>query len=169
MKWSKILVSFLFALAFTSSTAFADLKFAYVDVAKVFDEYDKTKLFDKQLQEEGKKKQEQRDGLIYEVRKLRDEQALLAEDKKREAQGKIEAKLKELEDFDGQVQRELGERRNTVMKEIFADIDDLMKRIGQRKGYDLIFNERALLHKSPSLDLTNEVLTELNNEYRKKK
>ncbi len=153
----------------TAKAAFAaDLKFAYVDIGKVFDEYKKTKKFDQELQDEGKKKQEKRDAIVNEARRLRDEQALLSEDKKKEKQAAIETKLKELEEFDSQAQKELGEKRNKVMKEIFADIDDLIKRYGERKGYDLIFNERALLHKNQNLDQTSEVLKELNNEYDKK-
>ncbi len=156
-------------LVMTKLAVAADLKFAYVDIGKVFDDYEKTKQFDQQLQEEGKAKQGKRDALVLEVRRLRDEQSLLADAKKKESQGTIEAKLKELEDFDAGTQKELGERRNTIMKEIFADIDDVIKRYGERKGYDIIFNERALLHKNANLDQTGEVLKELNNEYSKKK
>ena len=147
----------------------ADLKIAYVDIGKVFDEYEKTKKYDQELQEAGKGKQEKRDAIVYEVRRLRDEQALLSEDKKKETQGAIESKLKELEDFDGQAQKELSEKRNGVMKEVFTDIEDVVKRFGERKGYDLIFNERALLFKSVKYDVTNDILNELNKEYAKKK
>lgn len=167
--WKKLGLFLMVACLVAANSLFAaDLKFAYVDIGKVFDDYEKTKKFDQQLQEEGKKKQEKRDALVYEVRRLRDEQALLSEDKRKSSQGSIEAKMRELEEFDGQAQKELNDRRNTVMKEIFTDIDDLVKRFGERKGYDLIFNERALLHKSANLDETQAILKELNDEYKKK-
>ncbi|MBI4387705.1 MAG: OmpH family outer membrane protein [Candidatus Omnitrophica bacterium] len=144
-------------------------KFAYVDVGKIFDEFEKTKKFDQELQQEGRGKQEKRDAIVYEVRRLRDEQALLTEEKKKETQTKIEAKLKELEQFDEKAQGELSEKRNTIMKDIFSDIDNVVKGYGERKGYDLVFNERALLYKNPSFDKTDDILKELNEEYQKKK
>lgn len=166
----KVFLVFLVSVMMGSQIARAEeLKFAYVDINKIFDEYEKTKKFDQELQNEGKGKQEKRDALVYEVRRLRDEQALLSEEKKKDAQAGIEAKLKELDEFDQRAQQDLGERRNVIMKEIFTDIDDLIKRFGERKGFDVIFNERALLHKNQKHDQTNEVLKELNEEYKKKK
>lgn len=162
--------SFLvFCFLFVRPVCADDLKFAYVDIGKVFDEYEKTKKFDQELQDEGKNKQEKRDAIVYEVRRLKDEQALLSDEKKKDTQAAIDNKLKELDDFDQSAQKELTDKRNVIMKEIFADIDGLMKQYGERKGYDLIFNERALLHKSSKLDQTNEVLKELNANYQKQK
>lgn len=166
MGW--VVVGFLCVVCGREAWA-AEQKMAYVDVGKIFDEYEKTKKFDQELQAEGKKKQESRDKIVYEVRRMRDEQALLAEDKKKDIQSSIESKLKELDAFDTEAQKELDGKRNTIMKEIFADIDDFMKRYGEREGYDLIFNERALLHKNPKYDKTEPVLKELNDEYKKKK
>ncbi|PIQ87376.1 MAG: hypothetical protein COV74_01030 [Candidatus Omnitrophica bacterium CG11_big_fil_rev_8_21_14_0_20_45_26] len=147
----------------------AELKIAYVNIGQVFDDYEKTKKFDQELQDIGKKKQEARDAIVYEIRRLRDEQALLAQDKKADVQGKIEAKLKELEEFDQGAQQELSDKRNTIMQEILSDIDALLKQYGERKGYDFIFNERAMVYKTDKYDHTKEVLNELNNEYKKKK
>ena len=145
----------------------AESKVAYIDVEKVFDEYEKTKKFDSELQEEGKGKQAKRDAIVAEIRKLKDEQALLSEDKKKQKQADIETKLKDLDTFDETARKELGEKRNGVMKEIFGDIDKLMRDYGQRKGYDFIFNERALLYKNSKYDETANVLKELNDNYRK--
>lgn len=145
----------------------AEQKIAYVDVGKLFDDYEKTKKYDHELQEEGKGKQAERDKIVLEIRRLRDEQAIMSEEKKKEAEGNIEKKLKELNDFDQGIRQNLGERRDKVVKEIFQDIDGLLKKYGERKGYDFIFNDRALLYRNPKYDQTSEVLKELNNEYKK--
>ena len=55
------------------------------------------------------------------------------------------------------------------MKEIFKDIDDIVRKYGQRKGLDLILNERALLFHNAKYDATQEVLAELNKNYSKQK
>ena len=146
-----------------------DQKVAYVDIGKVFDEYEKTKSFDKDLQEEGKTKQKERDDKVLAVRRLKDEQAILSEDKKKDAEAGIEKKLKELDEFDQDVRKGLNEKRDKIVKDIFQDIDGLLKQYGERKGYDYIFNDRALLYRNPKYDKTEEVLKELNDSYKKKK
>lgn len=142
---------------------------AYVDVAKVFDGYQKTKDNDTKLQAAGKKKEEERDGLVHEVRRLKDEQALLAENVREKKQEAIDAKVRELQEFDLAARRDLGNQRNETVKEIFKDIDDIVQRYGERKGYDLIFNDRVLLYRSPRFDVSRDILEELNRSYQKSK
>lgn len=152
------------------SPAWAKLeKVGYVDAAKVFEGYQKTKDNDAKLQGAAKKKEEERDALVHEVRRLKDEQALLAEDAKEKKQEAIDAKIRELQDFDAAARRELSEQKNKTVREIFKDIDEVVQRYGERKGFDFIFNERVLLYRSASYDVTADVLNELNSEYQKKK
>ena len=127
--------------------------YAFVDVAKVFDEYQKTKDNDQQLQAAGKKKEMERDNLVHEIRQMKDELALLRDDAKGKKQEMMEAKIKALEQFDQDARQGLGEQRNGVVKEIFKDIDDTVQRYGERKGLDLILNERALLYHNPKNDI----------------
>lgn len=144
-------------------------KFAIVDIGKIFDEYEKTKKYDQEFQTEGKLKQEERDAIVHEVRRLRDEQALLAEDARREKQNAIDGKMKELENFDNQVRQTLGEKRNKAVREVFQDIENVMTQYGERKGFDFIFNDRALLYKDKRFDVTPDILKELNDRYKKGK
>lgn len=163
----------LLVLAFTfyfSGPAWARIeKVGYVDVAKVFDGYQKTKDNDAKLQTAGKKKEEERDALVHEIRRLKDEQALLAENARDKKQEAIDAKIRELQEFDAQARRELGDQRNEKVREIFKDIDEVVQRYGERKGFDLIFNDRVLLYRNPHFDLTADILTELNQGYQTKK
>ncbi|MBI4373222.1 MAG: OmpH family outer membrane protein [Candidatus Omnitrophica bacterium] len=151
------------------SSAAPKEKIATVDIGKIFDEYEKTKKHDQEFQTEGRLKQEERDAIVHEIRRLRDEQALLSEDAKRDKQGAIDTKMKELDSFDEEVRKTLGEKRNQAVREVFQDIENVMTQYGERKGYDLIFNDRALLYKSKEFDVTNDILTELNNNYKKGK
>lgn len=142
--------------------------FATVDIGKVFDEYEKTKEFDIQFQAEGKKKQEERDVLVQDVRKLRDEQALLDKDARVQKQAAIDQKMKELEEFDDGARKLLAQKRDTAVKEIFTDIENTVQQYGERKGYDFVLNERALLYRNKKFDVTLDILTELNKNYKKK-
>ena len=160
---------FILALGFFVAPASARAeKISFVDVAKVFDGYQKTKDSDTKLQAAAKKKEEERDGLVHEVRRLKDEQALLAEDARGKKQEGIDLKVRELQDFDMAARRELGEQRNQTVKEIFKDIDDVVRRYGERKGLDFIFNDRVLLYRSSRYDVSRDILEELNRSYQKK-
>ena len=103
------------------------------------------------------------------MRRLKDEQALLAESAREQKQEAIDAKIRELQEFDAAARRELGEERNKKVREIFKDIDEVVQRYGERKGFDLILNDRVLLYRNARFDLTNEVLEELNRGYQTKK
>ena len=152
----------------TASAAPGD-KYAYVDVAKIFDEYQKTKENDRILQQTGKKKEQERDALVNEIRQLKDEFVLLSDEAKAKKQETLDAKVRQLQDFDKNTRRDLGEERSKAVREIFKDIDDTVQRYGERQGYDLIFNDRALLYRSSKYDVTTDVLNELNKDYSKKK
>lgn len=163
-------ISFMVGLMFLTGTVFAaNEKVAYVDVAKIFEGYQKTKDNDKNLQDSGKKKEKERDVLVQNVRQLKDELALLAEDARGKKQEELDAKIRELQDFDRNAKRDLGGQRDKVMREIFKDIDDTIQRYGERKSFDLIYNERALLFRNAKFDVTQDVLTELNKSYAKQK
>ncbi len=171
MKRVSFLIFVLFFMNHSSLMAAdqAAPKYAYVDVAKVFDEYQKTKDNDQTLQAAGKKREMERDNLVHEVRQLKDELVLLREDAKAKKQEQLDAKLKTLQDFDAKAREDLGEQRNKVVREIFKDIDDSVQRYGERKAIDLIFNERALIYHNQQLDISKEIIDELNKNYAARK
>ena len=161
---------FLIALMALSTPLRAEgEKFAYVDIAKVFDNYQMTKDNDRTLQEAGRKKEEERDALVHEIRQLKDELTLLNDSAKAEKQKEIEKKIGTLQDYDQDAKMELGEQRRTIVQDIFKNIDEAVNRYGERKGIDLIFNDKSLLYQNPKFDITEDVLQELNKEYTKKK
>ena len=166
--WFGLMIVFLASYCPFSFAAIKE-RFATVDIGKVFDEYDKTKKYDQESQTEGRLKQEERDAIVHEIRRLRDEQALLSDEAKREEQSAIDEKMKDLDNFDNEARAKLGEKRNQAVREVFQDIENVMSQYGERKGYDLIFNDRALLYKGKQFDVTAEVLKELNERYRKAK
>ncbi len=141
-------------------------KIGYVDVAKIFDAYQKTKDQDKVLQDAGKKKEEQRDTLVYDIRQLKDELALMNGDMKNKKQELLEQKIQALQDFDRNTKKDLGEQRGVVVREIFTDIDAAIKTYGEKNGFEMIFNEKALLYRSNKLDVTEALLADLNKNYK---
>jgi Skp family chaperone for outer membrane proteins len=168
MKNTKWLILLLVFTVGMGKIAFAQTqdKIAFVDVAEVFDKYEKTKEADKKLTDSGKNKQALRDSYVQEVRRLQDELAVVSNDKKTEKQEQIDKKIRELQQFDDGVRKELRDQRDGVVKQIIADIDNKVAALGKKGGYDFIINSRLLLFKSDKYDITQQVLTELNKEYK---
>jgi len=157
----------IFAVSmFSGARAFAE-QLGYVDVAILFDEYEKTKQNDAELKKIGEGKEQDREKIVKEIRSLKDELVLLTDSAKTEKQDALDGKIRELQDFDTAAKRDLGERRNKLVREIFKDIDEAVQRFGERKGLDMILNERALLYHNNKYDVTQEVLKELNGSYKK--
>jgi outer membrane protein len=158
------LVAVVFAVSmFAVQAAYAkEYKMGYVDLARVFDEYKKTKESEKSLEDKGKVKEAERKKLVDELRKLKDEQALLSEKAKGDKQKVIDEKIQALQEFDKKAQGELMKERNDLLGGIMKDIEKVIALYAKEAGYDFILNSRTLLYGGDQYDVTNEVLTRLN-------
>jgi outer membrane protein len=144
------------------------LKIGYVDVEKVFNEYELTKQNDAKLKEEGKTKTGERAGMVEEIKKLKEEAELLSEEVRKEKETVIEEKLKTLRDFDEKTKNELRSKRDFLLKGIFDDIRETIEEIGKAEQYSLVFNDRALLYKTDAFDITPQVVKKMNEKASKK-
>jgi outer membrane protein len=161
----------IFGLLFTSfSPAFAlEGKIGYVDLARVFDEYQKTKDFDKSLESKGASKTTEREKLVNEVKKLRDEAEVLSPKAKEEKQVVIDEKIKALQDFDRTTRDALRKDRDAMVQGIVKEIEAVIQDFGKSQGYSYIFNDRVLIYKGEGGDLTPQVVKALNDAYIAKK
>ena len=171
-KFVSITISiFLFAgfFAFAGVKAYAEgEKIGYVDLAKVFDDYQKTKDFDKSLESKGAGKQAERDKMVADIKKLRDEAELLAGKAKEDKQAGIDEKIKGLQEFDRTTRDALRKERDGMVRDILKEIEVVIQNFGKTQGYTYIFNDRVLVFKSDTGDLTAQVIKALNDSYKKK-
>ena len=156
-----VLVTACFAVL--SRDAFAkEYKIGYVDLAKVSDEYAKTKDFEKTFDVQVKGKDAERQKFVDEIRKLKDEQALLSDKAKAEKQTIIDGKITNLQDFDRKVRDELIKQRNQMLGEIQKDIDTVISAYSKEAGYNIVLIKQTVLFAGPELDITAEVVKRLN-------
>lgn len=155
---------FLFSgLAFAQS----DTKIGYVDLSRAFDEYQKAKDFDKELEKTGDIKQGQREKLVKEIRNMRDELELMNDSARKKKEGDIEAKIRLLQEFDQDAKAELTKERDDMVRDILKEMNGVIQEYGKGHGYSIIVNDRVLLYGSDALDLTDEVIKILNEGYKK--
>jgi len=166
--WAMVLVVSGIMLMAVSSVQ-AEEKIGYVDLARVFDEYQKTKEFDKSLEGKGVLKQAERDKMVGNVKKLRDEAELLSEKTKEEKQAVIDEKIKALQEFDRTTRDVLRKERDGMVRDILKEIEVVIQDFGKSQGYGYIFNDRVLVFKNEQNDLTAQVVKGLNDNYVKKK
>ena len=144
-------------------------KIGYVDMAKIFDDYLKTKEFDKSLEGKGNQKRQEREKMVNEIKKLRDESELLSATAKDEKQAAIDDKIKSLQEFDRDTRSALGKERDAMVRDILKEIETVIQDYGRAQGYAFIFYDRALAYKGESSNLTVQVIKVLNDSYTKKR
>ncbi len=157
----------VFVLAVLTGYARAADKFAYVDLSRIFSEYNKTKDYDKVLSDKTSAYESERDKKVNDVKQLQEKLNLLSDKEKESRRGDLEAKVKTLQEFDRQKQTDLRKEQDEKMKEILKDIEETVKQYAQKEGYTLVFNNRVLVYESKSMDITDDIVKMLNKGYKK--
>lgn len=164
----------------------ADVKIAVVNLDRAFSEYYKTKLADAQLKqqadefnEERKKLIDEYDKLQQEFNKLRDEaqNIALSETVRSAKRDEAEDKLIELRDYESRIRRfdetrrkQLDDQSRRMRKRLVDEILQTVNNYAKVQGFQLVMDSsaqslngvEAVLYVDPKLDITDDVLTELN-------
>ncbi len=144
-------------------------KFASVDLSRLFDEYQKTKDYDKKLEAEQKVKEGERSKKIDKVKDLQQKQALANDKDKEKLQTQIDEQMKDLQEFDRAAQTDLRKQRDDLLKDILKEIEKVIRDYSQKEGYTIVLNDRVLLYADQQLDITEPLIKILNEKYSKKK
>jgi len=139
-----------------------ELKIGFVDVARVFDGYSRTKVSDQTLEKKGKQKEAELESRMGELKKLRENLELLSDNAKEAKSREIEEKAEELQRFRTSTARDLRRERDKIAKEILTEIQQGIAEYAKANGFAFIVDDRTLLYGQPSSDVTNDVLKLLN-------
>jgi len=168
-KTMTVLLGIIFALGILAGTAQAADKFAYVDLSRIFSEYNKTKDYDKVLSEKEDAYGSEREKKVSEIKSFQDKMNLLSDKEKEAKKADLETKVKSLQDYDRQKQTDLRKEQDEKMKEILKDIEDAVKQYAEKEGFTMVFNDRVLVYQTKNLDITDKVVEILNKGYTTKK
>ncbi|MBF0253939.1 MAG: OmpH family outer membrane protein [Candidatus Omnitrophica bacterium] len=146
----------------TSQAMAKDMKTGYINLSQVFDSYEKTKTADADLQQKAEAKSAEREALVDSIKQMRDELEMLSTDMRAEKQAAIDEKVQELQAFDRDSRLVLRRERDAMIRDILKEIDEIVQKYGQDKGYDYIFNDRVLLFKKEQNDISAEITDLLN-------
>jgi outer membrane protein len=140
-------------------------KIGYVDLGKVLDGYSKTKDFDKQLEAKNTAKQGDRDKMVVEIKKMKDDLDLAKDTDKAKKQAAIQDKLNKLQDFDKETRDDLRKDHDDKLLSLYKEIKDTIDDIGKKEGFVYIFDSRSILFGADTNNLTDRVLKILNDQY----
>ena len=141
------------------------LKIGYVNLPKVFDDYQRKQESEQALEQRGKQKQAELEGRFNELKKMRQGLELL-NDQAREAKAReVEEKADEFKRLKERSERELLRERNELAKEILDEIGQAVADYAKANGYAVILDQRSLLYGEDVYDVTGEVLKTLNSRY----
>ena len=152
-----------FILATVAQAADAN-KLAFVNLARCFSEYSKTKDFDKALTDKENVYTAERDKKLADLNSLKDKFSLLSDKEKDAKKSELESKAKSIKDFITQKEDGLRKEQEDKMKEILKDIEAAVKTYSEKEGYTMVFNDRVLVYQSKSLDITDKIVDILNKK-----
>ena len=140
-----------------------ETKIAYVDLGRAFDGYDKTKQLDKQLEEKSSAKSAEREHIVGEIRKMKDELELMSEKGREDRQGAIDDKIHSLQEFDRTTREALKTERDEMVKTILKEIEAVVQTYAQQHSYAFVLSDRAILYAGKSSDITDQIIATLNS------
>lgn len=163
----KSIFAVIILLTFVVPAQAFDGKVGYVDLSRLFDEYEKTKEFDKSLESDHNVFQEERDKRIEAIREEQGRLALMKEEEREKLEAELEKKKEELLEFDRQKRTDLTKQRDEKVREILLEIEKVVSDYAEKEKYAYILNDRVLIFGAEEFDLTDEVLKILNEKYKK--
>ena len=135
-----------------------DMKIGYVDIFKVFNDYEKTKEDNEKL-EVKKNSAEKKLGKKKEtIEKLQSKLDLLKESERAKEEEKLSKELKEYRDLEREAFNDIRKEREEKMKDLVEDIDKIIKDYAQKNGFELIINSNDVHDVAQAMDVTDEIL-----------
>jgi outer membrane protein len=166
-KEMKKIVCAAMAVLLLAGVAYAAEKFAYVELGRIFKEYNKTKDYDKVLGDKENVYETEREKKVAEVKQMQDKMNLLSDKEKESKRIDLEAKVKAFQELDRQKLTDLRKESDEKRVEILKDIETTIKQYAQKEGYTLIFNEVGVTYNIKALEITDKILEILNSGYKK--
>ena len=159
-----MVVVFLLSMMATGSYAADGGKIGYVDLSRLFDEYHKTKEYDKVLEVKHEELERIGKEKVEKIKESESRLALLKEDQRVSLEGSIDVLKGEAQEFVRQEQTNLAKDRNEKIREILLEIEKVVSDFAVKEGYEVILNDRVLIYGDPARDLTEDILIILNKQ-----
>lgn len=173
--WMGIVFSCLLLAAAHEGIA-EELKFAYVDVPRAIASSDAARRARDLLQKKLEYKQREVDAMEEEVKALKEEklreekeqpEGMLKPEGRSETAILLSKKLREYQRLVEENQAALDKENGVWTKKITDTLRQVIQEIGREEGYTAIFGKGQVLYSATAIDITDRVLSRLNEHTRK--
>ncbi len=185
-----LLASFTYTNVNLANAEAEDFKIGVVDISRVFEKYQKRIDLDQGLKGQEKEFQEQINSKKKEIIDLDEETQLLdlGSESRSKNENLLERKNVELEGFAKFAERQLLKKYKEFFENVYEEVVQKVEEIGKQEGFDLIVKKeeselksgqisdlqfkigiRTVLYHSDSVDITLDVIDNLNASYSKEK
>lgn len=166
VKHVKILMVVLLSLVSFSTLAAG--KIAVVNVQEAITKSDKAKLWLQNFESEHAAEQADLRALEAELQAMQErfkkDQAILSEEEKRKFNKDMQDKYEELQFRGKQLQKEFKDAQQELLKSMLPMVQNVLNKLMEKNSYDMILRSEVVLTLSPKLDITGQVIEQLNKE-----
>ncbi len=164
-----------FSSVFAAEKSGHDLKVGIVDVQSAILQTNDGKLARQKIEKEVTSKKQELMNQQNQLKKLQEDfqaqQSVLSDADKITKQKEFQTKLQAFQQAQISFEQEARQREATALQKIFQNIQSVVQKISKQKNFDLVFDKSAavLLYAANGTDITNDVVTQYNSEFKKDK
>jgi outer membrane protein len=149
------------------SLAWADTKYAFVDMQRALEETEDGKKAKARLKAEFDRKQKELDDRQEEIKKMKDaldkKAAIMKPEAIEKDKNELQKRFVELQEIYARLQRDLAAKEQDTTRPIMTKIQTVVSRIAERDHFAMVLEKSVVMWGQPSLDITNEVIRMYNS------
>ncbi|MCM8818956.1 MAG: OmpH family outer membrane protein [Candidatus Omnitrophica bacterium] len=146
-------------------------KIGYVDVKKIFDNYEKAKKVQELFLKDVDAEQKNMDKLQEEIKKLQEDyekkKDIMKPEERTKKENEIKTKIQEFQKKWTATKQKLDEKGNALEEQLFNEVKSAIAEYAKKNGYVIVinsFDSKLILYGEESCDLTNEIIKLLNKK-----
>jgi outer membrane protein len=172
-KFNIILVVCFFSLLWLGSVNAADVaKIGVANLQRVLEASNQGKSAQEKIKKQKDQMEQelkQKGGEIEELRKqLERESMVMSKEKREEKEREIRIKINDFKSLDKRYRAQLQNLEKKLVNALLKEVSTLVKEIGKKGGYLLIINNTGVMYSPGSINITDQLIKELNARYDKK-
>jgi outer membrane protein len=160
----KLLSIFVIAVSLFTTSAYAELKAAFINSATILQEAPQAKAAVEAMKKEFKDREEALRAMAEEIQKeekdLQKDGAIMSPEQKQKKENAVMEKKRKLR-FDAQsLKEDVDLRRKQEIEKIRASISEVINKYSKKHGYDLVFTQ-GVAFAADKVNITQDILKEL--------
>ena len=172
-KFNIIIIVCFFSLLWLGSVNAADVaKIGVANLQRVLETSNQGKSAEKEIKKQKDQMElelKQKGGEIEELRKqLERESMVMSKEKREEKEREIRIKLNDFKSLQQRYRTQLQALEKKLVNALLKEVSSLVEEIGKKEGYLIIINNTGVLYSPNSINITDQLIKQLNARYAKK-